>query len=124
MHVRTQIGPDSVVSEDAGEEKKLSGLTEQGGFGIKQENQMTLASAWSDALNLERIQDGERDGWRGGEQKSRPMPVVNFHMNGRFNISLGKGSSRRLGPRPEVQSSPAHTPAEDDTHTHTRTHCL
>lgn len=49
MHVRTQIALHSVVSEEAGIKKKkagkLSGLTEQGGFRIKQENQMTLASA-------------------------------------------------------------------------------
>lgn len=100
-----------------------------GGFGIKQENQMTLASAWSYVLNLDSIQETKRDGWREREeQKSRPMAVVNFHMNGRFNISLGKGSSRRLGRCPEVQSSLVHPHAEEGTHTqskiHTHTHTV
>lgn len=63
--------------------------------------------------------DGERE-----EQKSRPMAVVNFHMNGRFNISLGKGSSRRLGRRPEVQSSLVHPHVEEGTHIHTRMRTL
>lgn len=126
MHVRTQIGANSVVSEEPRIKKKsqedfrphrAGGIRDKAGKSNDSGIGVILRAKLGHNSRNGREMDGE-----GEEQKSRPMAVVNFHMNGRFNISPGKGSSRRLGRRPGVQSSLSCTRMLTRARTHTLTH--
>ncbi len=142
MHVRTQIDRTLVVSEEDGIKKKagkLSGLTEQGDSGykaVKKSNDSGIGVILR--ANLDSIQETERDGWRERGTKSRPMAVVNFHMNGRFfkhisrkgQLSQAWATSRgpELSRAPACWRGHAHTledtHARAHTHTHTHTHSV